>query len=233
MGKDDEKVPEGIKKLIRPMMLDQLRDTSILNFYELELFDWYVRNTEETLNIMITSERNCVQEQIDAKIEDINDSGILASEYYLIRVRYSHVIYMASLLETFLEGACEKLTAVAGFQNLPFGISELNGDKWSVKRKYLERYGKFTMPNDVWSEINALITLRNNLVHDNGSTTTLKPDDKKMLSKRAGLGLAGHNITIEAEFIHNAFNAMKTLTKFIEIQLSEFIDRAKRPQFMS
>ena len=206
------------------MLLGQLRNTSALDVYELELFDWYVRKTEDLLDEMLSAERTYIQEQIDSGPEDINDSGMVAVEYYLKRVRYSHVIYMASLLETFLERSCGRLTTVIGAQNLPFTSAELKGDQWSVKRKVLERYGKITVPEDVWSEIQALILLRNNLVHDNGSTSELKPNEKAVIAKRAGVKLSGYEIVLEAEYVRSAFEAIKSLVQFVESRLGESED---------
>jgi hypothetical protein len=230
MNRDDQQVPEAIKRLLRPMLLDQLRETPILDIYELELFDWYVRETEELLNGMLSAEGAYIQEQIETEIQNINDSGMVAVEYYLERIRYSHVIYMTSLLETFLERSCGRLTTIVGKHNLPFTATELKGDQWSVKRKFLERYGKFSIPKNVWAEIQVLILLRNNIVHDNGSTRELKPKEKTMLAKRPGVKLSGHEVVIEAEYVRSAFKAIKYMVQFIEAQLGEVVGRAIRPR---
>lgn len=212
------------------MLLNQLGDSSTLDVYELELFNWYVQETEKPLDVMLSAEHAYIQEQINEGSDYVNDSGIVAAEYYLKRVRYSHVIYMTSLLETFLERACDKLTRIVGAQNVPFSPAELKGNQWFVKRKFLEKYGKFHLPDDVWSEINALITLRNILVHDNGSTSDLNPEKKIMLAKQTGINLSGHEVVIEAEYVYCAFKAMKSLVQFIESGLTEVIDRAIRPR---
>lgn len=230
MRQDDQQVPDAIKKSLRTMFLGQLRDTSALDVYEFELFEWYMRETEDLLNDMLSAERTYIREQIDNGPDDINDSGMVAVEYYLKRVRYSHVIYMASLLETFLERSCGRLTTAVGAQNLPFTTVELKGDQWSVKRKFLERYGKFNVPEDIWSEIRVLILLRNNLVHDNGSTSKLKPNEKTMLAKRAGVKLSGYEVVLEAEYVRSAFVAIRSLVQFVESRLGELIDRAVRPR---
>jgi hypothetical protein len=141
-----------------------------------------------------------------------------------------HVIYMVSLLDTFLETSCRRLTTIVGAQNLPFIAAELKGDQWSVKRKFLERYGNFNVPKDVWSEIQALILLRNNLVHDNGSTSELRPNDKTALAKRAGVKLSGYEIVLEAEYVRSAFEAIKSLVQFVESRLGKVSDRAVRPR---
>ena len=132
-------LPEHLKERVRALLLDQLgKDT--LDVFEIELCDWYFSKTEAVLTEMLSIERAYIQEQAATQAEDINDSGIVAVEYYTKRIRYSHVIYLTSLLETCLERACSKLTSAVGTKNIPFAFNELTGDQWSKKRKFLERY---------------------------------------------------------------------------------------------
>lgn len=137
---------------------------------------------------------------------------------------------MASLLETFLERSCVPLTTAIGAQNLPFTTAELKGDQWTVKRNFLERYGKFSVPAQLWSEVHALITLRNHLVHDNGSTSRLNPAGKNILAKQNGIDLNGSETVIEADYIHNAFAAIKSVVRFVEAEIGKVVDRAIRPR---
>lgn len=233
MGRDNQQIPEALKKSLRTMLHSQIKGTATLDVYELELFYWYVTETEKLLDDMLSAERAYIQEQIQAGAEDINDSGMVAVEYHLKRVRYSHAIYMTSLLETFLESSCERLAMVVGAQNVPFTVSELKGDQWSVKRKFLERYGKFDVPDNVWSKIQALIWLRNNLVHDNGSTHDLKPHEKTAFAKCPGIILSGHEVMIKAEYICYAFEAIRSLVHFVAEQLGEVVGRATHPKVIA
>lgn len=212
------------------MLLNQIKSTPTLDTYELELFDWYVKETETLLNDMLSREHAFIQEQRQSGAEEINDGGMVAVDYYLKRVRYSHVIYMTSLFETFLERSCAALTSAIGAHNVPFTTAELKGDQWSVRRKFLERYGKCSVPNQLWSEVQALITLRNILVHDNGSTSDLKPEDKKMLAKHNGIALNGYDVVIEANYIRSAFEAITSVVKFVEREIGTVVDRAIVPR---
>lgn len=230
MSKGSQEIPEAIKKSLRAVFLELSKGTATLDVYELDLFDWYVRETEELFENMLSAEHAYILGQMDTGIEGINDSGMVAVEYYLKRVRYSHIIYLASLLETFLKRACQALTTVVGTQNLPFAIAELKGDQWTVKRRFLERYGRFTIPNDRWSDIQALISLRNNLVHDNGATNELKPNERNMLTKHLGIKLDGYEVVIEVEYIRSAVEAIKSIVQFVETRISEIVDRAIRPK---
>lgn len=142
-NRDDHQIPDAVKRSLRTMLLSQMKGTPALDIYEFELFDWYVKGTETLLSGMLSSERAFIQEQVQSGAEDINDSGMVAVEYYLKRVHYSHVIYMASLLETFLERSCTALTTAVGEQNLPFTTAELKGDQWSGTENFLRGTGNF------------------------------------------------------------------------------------------
>src|SRR4029434_7759218 len=109
MSKPEMELPEHLKKSLRALMLAEMSNDT-LDLYEIQLFDWYVKETEAVLNQMLSSEHAYIQEQIAAGVPDANDSGIVAVEYYTKRIRYSHVIYLTSLLETCLERACSNLT---------------------------------------------------------------------------------------------------------------------------
>ena len=69
---------------------------------------------------MLTEERAYVKEQVDAGLDlgDVNDSGMVAVEYYIKRARYADVIYLTSLLELYLSRASKKLEMVLGSQNV-------------------------------------------------------------------------------------------------------------------
>ena len=153
-----------------------------------------------------------------------------AVEYYLKRVRYSHVIYIASLLETFLERSCVRLEEVLGKQNLPFTTADLKGSQWVVRKKFLERYGNFSIPKSIWFDIEELIKLRNNIVHDNGDTSTLNEKDKQAVAKRSGIKLSGHEVVIEANYIHSALEAIKSVVQFVEKEIGAMVDKAIQPR---
>jgi len=130
--------PEHLKKSLRTLMLAQL-GSDTLDIFELELFDWYVKETESVLRQMLAGEHAYIQEQIAAGTPDVNDSGMVAVDYYGKRLRYSHIIYLTSLLETCLERACTTLTTAIGKDAVPFSLEDLGGDQWSKRRKFLER----------------------------------------------------------------------------------------------
>lgn len=210
---DVNEIPDHLKSAIRRTLLEDIKGATTLDTYELELFEWYVNKTEALVGDMLASELSYIKEQADAGQEDVNDSGMVAAEYYLKRVRYSHVIYMTSLLEIFLERSCLTLTTIIGKQNLPFGVSELKGDQWSARRKFLQKYGRFAIPDELWSPIQTLIALRNNLVHENGSTSDLGPEKNNILSKCDGVSVDGHEVAIQADYVCSSLKSIRSLVR--------------------
>ena len=225
-------VPDAVKRSLRTMSLNQTKATFALDTCELDLFHWYVEKTETLVNDMLSSEHAIIHAQIESGVEDINDSGIVAVEYYLKRIRYSHVLYMTSLLETFLERSCSALTAVVDERNRPFALTELKGDQWTVRRKFLEGYAGFSLPVELWSDILVLIALRNILVHDNGSTSALPDQQRSMLKKVTGIRLDGYEVAIDAEYINCALEAIKSVVQYIQKELGALLDSAIHPKLV-
>lgn len=181
--------------------------------------------TEAVLQAMLTAERQAVKEQYDAgaSSDEVNESGIVAAEYYEKRVRYSHVIYLTSLLETFLDGECERLTSALGEHNILFKLKEINGDQWTKRHKFLERYGRFELSGDFRLAVEDLITLRNSIVHDNGEVSKLKQQARERLAQILEIDLSGLNIKVEAEYITRAFAAVKGYSSEIDERVKEVI----------
>ena len=229
MSPSDFEVPEHLKRRMRKAFLAQL-DPSTVDVFELELFDWYLKETENVLNRMLAEERKDVQQQMSQGIPDVNDSGIVAAEYYTKRIRYSHVIYLTSLFETCLERACSVLRNAIGPENIPFGLQDLAGDQWSKKRKFLERYGHFELPKNAWSEIQVLTSVRNCLVHDNGKTCELSASDRNAFSKRPGISVETHEVQIEEAFVRHSYQAVNSFVRTVEKRLKEVLERAQRPR---
>jgi hypothetical protein len=89
-------LPREIEKLLKGEGLGLLRNMKALDTYEIELFAWYLRETDSLTARMESEELQYVQQQADSGDPEPNDSGLVAAAYYSRRVRYSHVIYLAS-----------------------------------------------------------------------------------------------------------------------------------------
>ena len=227
MNETELELPEYMKKNLRALMLAQI-NTNTFDVFEIELFDWYVKETESIINEMLSSGQSYIHEQTAAGVPDINDSGMVAVDYYTKRIRYSHIIYLTSLLESCLDRACSNLTIAIGKEKIPFGLNDLKGDQWSKRRNFLERYGRFVLPKERWSaEVETLILVRNHLVHENGKTEKLNVDLQKRLGKCPGLDINGYEFKIEDGYIQHAFQAVKAFVNAVEAEVGKIAGQAR------
>ena len=222
-------IPDHLKHAMRKHFLSGLKGFRSLETYELDLFGWFRRETEEAWGKMDDQEQQYIQEQVAAGAEEINDSGILAVNYYRKRTRYSHVIFLASLLESAMKRECDRLSTALG-EKILFRPSELKGDPWSARKVFLERHGSFQTPDDLWGSINGLLAVRNALVHHNGEASLLTKDQIAALGKIPGVDMDRSEVGIEAAYLDQATESVRSLMEFIHQSINSVIDRAVRPQ---
>lgn len=219
-------IPDHLLSYGRNNFLAQLKSIRSLDYYELDLFQWFRRETEDTLVRMETEERNAIQEQIESRVEDINDSGILAVNYYRRRMRSSHLIFLASLLEGAMKRECDKVLQALNDQVL-FKPSELKGDPWSVRKTFLERYGAFQIPEGMWKPISNLLDVRNALVHHSGDAMLLTDEQKSKLSKISGISIDTGEVDIDVGFIDESASSVRVVMDFVHQMTNALIDQQK------
>jgi hypothetical protein len=222
-------IPDYLKSAMRGHFLSGLKGHRSLETYELDLFRWFRNETEELWARLDAEEQKYIQEQLVAEVEEINDSGIVATDYYRKRMRSSHAIFLTSLLEGAMKKECDRLTPALGKQVL-FKPSELKGEPWSARRVFLERHGSFQIPEDLWAPIRGLIAIRNAFVHHGGETAVLPSDQVAALGKIPGVDVSRSEIGLEAAYIDQASDAVKSLMEFIHDSTNVIIDRAIRPR---
>lgn len=111
-----------------------------------------------------------------------------------------------------------------GDQNRLFATDELKGDQWSIKGKLLERRRRFKVPPEIWSETQVLILPRNNLIHDNGQTSTLSSKEQGFACEAAwNPQLNDSEIVVECNCVRHALKGTKSLVQFVEAWLEEDI----------
>ena len=223
-------IPDYLKNAMRGHFLSGLKDHRSLETYELDLFRWFRNESEETWARMDAEEQTYIQEQIASGAEEINDSGMVAADYYRKRMRSSHAIFLASLLESTMKKECDRLSIALGKQIL-FEPSELKGDPWSARKIFLERHGSFQVPGDLWNPIKGLLAVRNALVHHGGETSLLTTEQTTTLGKISGVDVTRSEVGLEAIYVEQASQAVRNLMEFIHDCTNAVIDRAKRPQF--
>jgi hypothetical protein len=219
-------IPPKLKKMFSTGLLKQILALRGLDANELSLFEWFEREQEILIEKMLQQANAEIQKQIDARCEDINDSGMVAVAYFVKRSRYSHVIFITSLLETYLDEACQDLTRALGEQNILFQLEELSGDKWSKRKKYLERYGNFQISEDIWSHLSALTSIRNFLVHENGNCAGLGEKQRQKLCRIPGINFDGCEIVIEPALVSSALFSLRELVEAVDTELKGVLGRA-------
>ena len=231
---DDERpgLPKWVEEKFRSDLLDELKSSHGLPYEELSLFEWYVRETEKLYDQMYAEELKFIEDQ-DPDRPDYNDSGMVPVAYFIKRSRYSHVIHLASLGETVLSHACWKLTKALG-KNIIFGLKEISGQNWTRERKFIERYGNFDIPDELWNRLSQIYLVRNALVHDNGAIDAFTEDDRKKIRKKyadaPGIGVEGYEIQIEPEFVSFGLQTLKEFTAYLTEKLSVVIDWSVKPR---
>jgi len=197
-----------LQRYFRRVLLEQEREHNLLDDDELVLFEWYARKRASTYEQMHTEVDAYIREQKDAGLDDndMNDSGLVAIDYYVSRARHADIVYLASLLEVYLSRASVKLARVLGDHNVVFQPDELQGSKWERHKKFLERYGAFKFPSDVWGTLNRLISIRNDIVHEKSETQIGEADISQWLA------------------------AFRALVEHINKQITAKIDRSLRPE---
>ncbi len=189
---------------------------------ELPLFEWYVEENEKLMAEMSTEALSSIQAQIDAGMDEINDSALVPIQYFIKRIRYSHVIYAASLGETYLKDAINRLTATLGEKRIKFKLTQLNGPDWARERLYLEGYGEFQISDNLWASFSNINKIRNALAHENGQ--------KREYEKLPGISFDGTTIVVEPDFIKYAIEALRSFMDFVDSKLCVVIDRATVPE---
>lgn len=206
----------------------QLKTMNGLPYDELALFDWYIRETEQQYAEMLKIENAFIQEQINADMENINDSGILPVQYFVKRARNSSVLQLAALIEGYVSNVCWRLSTALG-DRVIFALSELSGQDWAKERKFIERYGCFNIPDDLWRKIKVISTVRNALIHDNGELSGLTDKEREknisLYKDAPGINAAGYELLVEPDFLQFALQAFRELINFVDEHLGNVIDR--------
>lgn len=220
--------PDYLKQGMRKHFLSGLKNSRSLESYELDLLQWFKNETEETWARMDAEEQRYFQEQVASGAEGVNDSGIVATEYYRKRMRSSQVIFLASLLESAMKRECDRLKHGLGDLAL-FKPSDLKGDPWSVRRVFLERYGAFEIPKSLWAPIKDLLAVRNALVHHNGDVFLLTQEQVSAIGKISGINLNSSELGIDNSYVDQAIESARNVMQFLHDKTNELIDRAVSP----
>jgi hypothetical protein len=196
-----------------------LAETRSSHQQELELFEYYAKETTKIIDELESA-------------KDPDDDR--AERYFRRRMMYSHVIYLASLLETYLKRACSRLEASRPLAESKsaksgrFTLQDIGGDKWDQPKRFLEVYCRFDFP-ECWSSLRFLADVRNVLVHDNGVLEAKDPakrQQKRAKFENRGVKTDGFELIVEPQLIANWVEAIRELIGAIEVRLQLVFDGA-------
>ncbi|MGH6826618.1 hypothetical protein [Methyloceanibacter sp.] len=223
--KEDSEIPPALREQFRQHFRESIRHESGLDHDEFPLFDWFAKETEGLIASMRQVEESEVRSQVAAGVEQVNDSGLVAVEYFARRTRYSHVIFLASTFESYLTGACSNLALILREDEMPFTLEDLSGDKWTKRRRFLERYGRFQITDQEWRAADQLTRVRNLLVHENGAITALKPKARAELASLPGIKVDTYEIQVEPQFVLETSRALRELIASIQSRIQQVARR--------
>lgn len=202
----------------------------LVDFYELELFPYYFRESEEQLASILATEQAYVDEQLKAGAEEeLNDTGLVAADYFTKRVRRSHIIYLASLLQTSMVKACQSLARLKEIDKWEAKTADYKGDQWVKKRKFLNEHGGIQIPDATWTVLSALVVLRNNLVHSNGELDVLSDKHRDLLATLPGTTFGQYEIQVEGSVVEYCFGATKRAVNIMEESLLQLYFKQGEP----
>jgi uncharacterized protein YutE (UPF0331/DUF86 family) len=202
----------------------------LVDFYELELFPYYLRESEEQLTSILATEQAYIDEQLKAGAEEeLNDSGMVAADYFTKRVRRSHIIYLASLLQTSMVKACQSLARLKQIDKWEAKAAEHKGDQWGKKRKFLDEHGGIQIPEATWKVLAALVVLRNNLVHSNGELDVLSDKHRELLSTLPGVKFGEYELQVESVVVEHCFGATRRAVNIMEESLLQLYLQQRGP----
>ena len=225
-------IPDYLKPGMRRRFLAGLKNSYSLDTYELDLFRWFKRETENTWAQMDAEEQRYIHEQVETESEEINDSGFLAVGYYRKRMRSSHVIFLASLLESAMKRECDRVVHAMGEQAL-FKPADLKGDTWSTRRVFLEKYGSFELPTNLWDPIKDLLAVRNALVHHGGDMFLLTEEQISRLNKISGISVDPCEVEIDENYVDHAIDSVRDVMEYLHEKTNALIERAISPKAIS
>lgn len=228
--KDD--IPDHVKRTSRKDRMRALRPFRIaepehrLGLFEIGLFKYYLGESRKVLTQMRVSEEEVMRECNEQGLE-YDDAGIVVVEYFEKRVRYSHIIYLVTLLESCLKEACVRLRNAVGPQEVPFNWNDLKGNAWSQCTKYLEAYARIKIKQISKNRIRFLHEVRNSIVHDGGKVAE---DFLTKIPKGSSIKIRSGEIIVGDIYVMRMFIEIKAIAAVVERGIIEIKDRLVEPK---
>ena len=197
-----------------------------LGLFEIGLFEYYLDDGEKRIANMIEAENDAIDEYSRRDVE-YNDTSMTAVQYFEKRIRYSHIIYLNTLLEKCLKEGCARIKDTVGLQEIPFNWTELKGNSWEQCTKCLKVYAKVEIEDSQKEKIRTLSDIRNNIVHDGGS---VDESFANRISGVAGLRIRSAEIHIDGQYVRDMLEIVKSIAEKIDHEITKIEDRILKPE---
>jgi hypothetical protein len=224
--------PDYLKPISRIERVRMRKEFSIagsehrLGLFEIDLFEYYFEENEKRIAKLIDEENQQIQECNRLKAE-YSDSGIIAVQYFEKRIRYSHIVYLTTLLEKCLKEACGRIKDTIGSQEVPFNWTELKGSTWEQCTKFLKEYAKVEVETKKQKKIRILHEIRNKIVHDGGE---VDQNFCTKIAEVAGVDCRSSEIHVDGQYVRDMFEIVKSIAEKIDHSIGVIENRILKPE---
>lgn len=228
--------PEYIRKAFRRTLLEG-DDWDVLAanraYQEFSDLSRYTRAMEELVDQAEQAELDTLSPEADALNDE--DRGEFWAWHYpahwdqVVRgtFRASTVMALVSFVETTISQVSRDVRLVTQEE---LKASDLNGSAVEKSRKYLGRFGGFSVDADTWRELNNIIEVRNALVHTNGCIDQCRNPGKirSIVAKGPGLNENYGAISIDKSYMEHCLECVQALLLSLSNEMKELCTRRKQ-----
>ena len=218
----DTQTNQSLDEFYRLSILRYLKDEGVLDHNELELFDWYLKVGERNIDEMLKGY--------------IDEESLVLVDYYIDRVRHSHVFHLTSLVEKSLRRATEWLELRYGEK---FDPNKRGGGKWQKRLAFLKGSGFSDIEDGIWHTLDVLIDTRNILSHPNGpqkrtpdGTAAKSLSDLEKLARKVGstpeIEVAHGKVEIGSDFARHCLVAFTAFSEHVDCQIQQSFESLNR-----
>lgn len=141
--------------------------------------------------------------------------------------RASTITALISFVETTLSQICRDVRLITQEELRP---GDLNGSAVEKSKKYLKRFGGFTVDQAVWKRIDDIVQIRNALVHANGDIDQCRNPRKirEIVSANSGLNETYGAISIDKSYLEHCLGCVEDLLSSLSFEMKELCSRKKQ-----
>ena len=171
----------------------------------------------------------------EADALDENDRGEFWAWHYPVHwdqvvrgmFRASTITALISFVEISLSQICRDVRLITQEELRP---RDLNGSAVEKSKKYLKRFGGFTVDQVIWKRIDGIVQIRNALVHANGDIDQYRTPRqiREIVSETQGLNETYGAISIDKSYLEHCLDCVEDLMSSLSFEMKELCSRKKQ-----